>query len=126
MTAKEICQRIAFEIDRVTPEGLGHWDLAWKIVEGPSNDFLDGLALWEEEDTERTRETLNWAATELVKAWAEAGQLYLLVEGKGAHASLSGEAVDHSGREVRVPSGNSADKSHSEPIPHPREEAHAV
>ena len=62
-------------IKRDVPEGLGAWQPAWEIVEGPSlllhrisRDFEEGTA---------NREAVIQAGIALRDAWRRAGELYV-------------------------------------------------
>lgn len=73
---RTICRRVSARIDEVTPEGLGRWDQALEIVREPSDDFLDALDDFLDDDSPGTRAALQEAADELVRAWREAGRRY--------------------------------------------------
>jgi hypothetical protein len=71
-----VAEKVIRRIGEVTPTGLGGWEDAWKLVEKPSDAFLDALSTWEREDTPTTRKTLQEAADGLVKAWRKAGETW--------------------------------------------------
>ena len=71
---RHVCRRVARRIGKVTPRGLGLWDPAWELVREPSNAFMEALATWGEADTTESRNCLQAAAEELVKAWRRAGE----------------------------------------------------
>lgn len=71
-----VAEKVVRRIGEVTPPGLGRCDHAWDLVEEPSDAFLDALAAWEEEDTSSTREDLQKAADDLVRAWRKAGEAW--------------------------------------------------
>ena len=72
--ARIVAGRVAARVREVTPEGLGHWDLAWELVAAPSDAFMDRLAEWEATDSPLTRSQLETASADLVEAWAEAAR----------------------------------------------------
>jgi len=70
--ARIVAERVADRIREVSPEGLGHWKLAFEIVATASDTFMDALAEWEAEDSTVTRSHLEVASADLIGAWAEA------------------------------------------------------
>lgn len=71
-----ICARVAKRIGEVAPKGLGHWEEAWDIVAGPSDEFFDRLHEWESRDAPDTRAALEAAVNEFVRAWRRAAQAW--------------------------------------------------
>ena len=70
--ARIVAERVADRIREVSPEGLGHWKLAFEIVATASDTFMDALAEWEAEDSTVTRSHLEVAGADLIGVWAEA------------------------------------------------------
>ncbi|MFC1660331.1 hypothetical protein ACFL3S_02545 [Gemmatimonadota bacterium] len=79
--AKVICRRITLKVGEISPKGLGHWDRAWDLVENPSDRFLDALDGWVGEDSPESRQTVQEKADALLAAWADAGDLFRLLQG---------------------------------------------
>jgi hypothetical protein len=71
-----VAQKVVRRIGEVAPEGIGHWKPAFDEVREPSEAFLDALNAWEHEDTLATREALQAAADELVRAWRRVGEAW--------------------------------------------------
>lgn len=78
---RTVLLRVVERISEVSPDGLGHWSPAWDHIAGPSDEFLDALALWEGEDTPACRAKLQTAAEAFVTAWREAARLWMEVHG---------------------------------------------
>ncbi len=72
--ARIVAERVADRIREVSPEGLGHWKLAFEIVATASDTFMDRLKEWETKDSADTRLNLEVASTTLIGAWAEAAR----------------------------------------------------
>ena len=72
--ARIVAERVADRIREVSPEGLGHWKLAFEIVATASDTFMDALAEREAEDSTVTRSHLEVASADLIGAWAEAAR----------------------------------------------------
>jgi len=74
MTARgrRVLEKVVRRIDEVSPRGLGRWGPAWDIISEPSDQFLDALSQWEEEDSPGTRATLQRAADSFVRSWRAA------------------------------------------------------
>ncbi len=81
LQARVICRRITNRIGEFSPPGLGHWDRAWDLVEVPSHRFLDALDAWTQDGTPSTQRAVQDAADVLLVAWADAGDLFRLLEG---------------------------------------------
>lgn len=69
---RRVAERVAHRIREVAPKGLGRWGPAWEHVAAPSDAFLDRLRAWERHDAPETREALQDAADDLVRAWRRA------------------------------------------------------
>ena len=69
-----ICGKVSHRISEVTPPGLGRWDGAWPLVAAPADLFLDALDAFLQEDTPGTRQRIQTAADDLVRAWRRAGE----------------------------------------------------
>jgi hypothetical protein len=82
--SRRICRKITQKINGFSPRGLGHWRRTWDLVEAPSDQFLDALNRWIDEDTHETREDVEAAAEGLLVAWEEAGDLFRLLEGSSS------------------------------------------
>lgn len=89
--ARIVCARVDERIREIAPPGLGRWGPSWLMVAEPSDAFLDALSAWLEKDTPETREPLQAAADELVRAWRRAGERWK-VEGREAAEALGREA----------------------------------
>ena len=82
--ARRICREITAKVGESAPAGLGRWPETWRLVEEPSNVFLDALDKWAAgDDTPETQEDLETAVAALLAAWAGAGTLYQAAEGAG-------------------------------------------
>lgn len=86
---RRIAEKVLRRIDEVTPKGLGRWDQAWQLLEEPSDAFLDALAAWEREDVPLTREALQDAADDLVRAWRKAGEAWKAAGSPDCQSSLA-------------------------------------
>ena len=70
--ARIVAGRVAARIREVAPPGLGRWGPTWRLVDVPSDIFMDALKDWDTEDSPTTRSKLEAASAELIEAWAEA------------------------------------------------------
>ena len=86
---RRIAAKVIRRIGEVTPEGLGRWDQAWRLLEEPSDAFLDALSAWEREDAPLTREALQDAADDLVRAWRKAGDAWRAAGSPDCESSLA-------------------------------------
>ena len=84
---RTVLLRVVERISEISPDGIGHWSPAWDHIAGPSDMFLDALALWEGEDSPATRAKLQAAAEAFVIAWREAARLWEEVPGSECHES---------------------------------------
>ena len=73
-----VAEKVVRRIGEVTPENICAlwWDGALEFVVHPSDTFMDALYQWEQTDTDGTRERLQAAADDLVRAWRRAGQAW--------------------------------------------------
>lgn len=89
--AAELCRRLAADVAKVAPKGLGAWPPAWEIVEAPSKRFLDLLDEYVETgERERLIPPIREAYAAVVAAWEEAARRWTRAgsERKGvAHAA---------------------------------------
>lgn len=74
--ATELCRRLATDVARVAPPGLGTWEPAWKIISDPSDRFLDLLNEWEATGTPELRPAISEAYDAVVAAWTDAASRY--------------------------------------------------
>lgn len=73
---KEMRRRVSGKVREVAPDGVGSWDPAIEIVRDPTDQFIDAVDAWVEEATPTTEEQVRRTATELVRAWKEAGRRF--------------------------------------------------
>jgi len=89
---RAICGKVTAQVARISPPGLGRWEPTWKLVEGPSDRFLDALDRWVEADTPERRAAVQVAADQLLLAWTEAAGRFRLANGRssleGNHATV--------------------------------------
>lgn len=78
----QICRRLSVAVDRVAPEGIGHWPRAWEIVEAPDVDFLLALARWEHGPNVDTAADVKVTYNAVLEAWKQAIREY---ESAGTH-----------------------------------------
>lgn len=69
-----IWDRLAARIAEEAPPGLGGWDLAWALVEDPSQVFLRVARRYVAGEAHRA--SLVAAARDVRDAWLRAGHLY--------------------------------------------------
>jgi len=76
-----LCRRLAEEVAEIAPQGIGRWDRAWEIVDGPSAAFMIALTRWEATGSERDKPPLRTAYYAVLEAWREATAEYHQREG---------------------------------------------
>ena len=96
-----ICARLSRRIGEVAPAGLGTWPDAWDLVAGPSETFLAALEAFLDHDTTETRQRIQSAADELVRAWSRAGKAWH-TDGRplGSRSAPSSGGEGHSAKEM--------------------------
>ena len=67
-----ICQRLAADVEKITPAGIGRWERAWKIVGNSSADFMIAIAAWEAEPDEKAQDQVRAAYRVVLDAWRRA------------------------------------------------------
>lgn len=72
----ELCRRLAADVAKVAPAGLGTWGPAWEIVAAPSGRFLGLLNEWEATGAPELRPQIREAYDATVAAWTEAARRY--------------------------------------------------
>ena len=70
----ELCRILSDHVRQVARPGLGRWEPAWEIVEGPSRRFLEALEAWERTGDERQMDRAKALAIQVRDAWMEAGR----------------------------------------------------
>jgi hypothetical protein len=80
--ARRLCRRLADEIARIAPSGIGLCEPAWSSVAAASDDFLDLLYDWEQTGDEAVYPDLRCAYLDVVAAW----QAAVARHEEGAHA----------------------------------------
>ena len=71
-----LCQRLAGRIADVAPRGIGHWDRAWEIVDGPSAAYVIALTSWEADPSDLTMQRVTDTYERVVEAWRQAAAEY--------------------------------------------------
>ena len=74
--ADAIARHLSAKVNAVAPRGLGAWDHAWRVVEEPSNAFLDALHDWEESGSAADRQRVKETAERVMAAWRHAATLW--------------------------------------------------
>lgn len=82
MTEREVYHRVMLEIGKVSPPGLGNWSLTHQLVSDLWDSLFDAVAQWRKDINPRTQRLVNLRVNELVQAYRDAGELFLLVEGQ--------------------------------------------
>lgn len=73
--AREICRRLTRDVADVAPKGIGRWDRAWEIVDGPSASFMLALSTWEADPTsEAAKQAVRDNYRAVVEAWRRAAE----------------------------------------------------
>jgi hypothetical protein len=73
----ELCRRLAADVAKVAPPGLGAWAPAWDAVASADAAFMVALTAWECDPSERTRLRLRDAYRTVLAAWKRAAAEYL-------------------------------------------------
>ena len=71
-----ICQRLNAAVDRIAPEGLGHWPRTWEIVDAADAEFMLSLVSWEVEPTPEAAADIKAAYSAVLDAWRQATDEY--------------------------------------------------
>ncbi len=72
-----LCIRLAEDISRVVPDGIGTWDHAWEIVAAADTAFMLALLEWEATGQAALKRPLRDAYFAVIDAWREAAGAYL-------------------------------------------------
>ena len=76
LKGREVCERLVQRIAEVAPTGIGLWDEAWTIVDGPSADFMVALSSWESDPTAASMARVTLTYERVVAAWGAAAVQY--------------------------------------------------
>lgn len=71
-----LCRRLARDVARVAPKGVGEWARAWEIVDGPSAEFMVVLTRWEATGSDDDKPPLREAYFSVLDAWRQAAVEY--------------------------------------------------
>lgn len=71
--AREICRRLARDVESIVPTGIGRWARAWEIVADADASFIGALAAWEGDPTnERAKQRVRDSYAGVLEAWRHA------------------------------------------------------
>jgi hypothetical protein len=74
--AARLCRRLADDVGRIAPPGIGLWAPAWSGVAAASDRFLDLLSEWERTGDEAVLPDLRRAYYQVLDAWRSAAGRY--------------------------------------------------
>ncbi|MCH7532509.1 MAG: hypothetical protein IIB36_12240 [Gemmatimonadetes bacterium] len=72
----ELCKRLAADVAKVAPPGLGAWASSWDIVAEASAVFWIELTAWEAAPSEPARLNVRAAYEAVLDAWREAAHQF--------------------------------------------------
>ena len=78
--AKILCEKLAGHVGLIAPEGIGHWDRAWEIVDGSSANFMNALSAWEIEPSDLAMQRVSDAYDDVLDAWRQVAAEYATEE----------------------------------------------
>ena len=70
------CRELSRRISEIVSPGLGNWDHAWEIVEGPSDALFDLFNIWEESGSDQDLDAVKRGAMSVFMAWKRAESEY--------------------------------------------------
>lgn len=71
-----LCRRLAADVAKLAPEGIGRWDTAWEMVAGADATFMAALSGWEADPSEAALDRVRNAYGAVIDAWREAAHEY--------------------------------------------------
>lgn len=69
--AKILCEKLTAHVAVIAPTGIGRWN-PWKIVDGPSAEFMTALSAWETDPSDVTIQRVSDAYDAVMAAWSVA------------------------------------------------------
>ena len=72
----KLCERLAEEVFKIAPTGIGHWDDCWEIVGDADTEFMLSLLAWERTGSETDKNLVRTAYDRVLDAWREASRQY--------------------------------------------------
>jgi hypothetical protein len=67
-----LCRRLAEDVAKLAPEGIGAWTRTWEIVADADSSFMVALTSWEATGDDSMRPALRAAYARALDAWREA------------------------------------------------------
>ena len=61
--------KLAEAVAAIAPKGIGHWDRAWQIVDGPGADYMLALISWEKSPSDEAAMVVSVAYDGVLEAW---------------------------------------------------------
>ena len=74
--SRKLCERLAHDVAKIAPTGIGRWDEAWEMVAAVDVEFILALTRWELTGTDEDRELVRPAYHRVLDAWRTASALY--------------------------------------------------
>ena len=68
---KILCEKLAAQVALISPTGIGRWN-PWKIVDGPTAEFMTALSAWEIDPSDVTMQRVSDAYDAVMAAWSVA------------------------------------------------------
>ena len=68
--------KLAEAVAILAPKGIGHWDRCWKVVDGPSAEFMLALISWERSPSDDAAMAVSSAYDNVLGAWRQAAAEY--------------------------------------------------
>lgn len=67
-----ICRRLATDVAKLTPPGIGRWRRTWEIVSHADSEFLAALSTWEAAPSRAAAARVREAYAAVLDAWRSA------------------------------------------------------